>query len=71
MSRIVCERSRPARYYVAPCDNGGTIDSGRERTWSVVDRLTGRHVGDHDTRDQARSDARARNVAARRLASAE
>ena len=56
-------RRRPARYVVVRCDDG----NGRT-TWDVVDtradeRTVAVIVANHDTRREARDDARERNAA--------
>jgi len=43
------------RYAVRPCDNLGTLpEAKRDRTWSVVDKVTGKEVADFDRRKDAR-----------------
>jgi hypothetical protein len=50
------------RYVVRPCDNLGTLsDAKRDRTWSVVDRSTGKVVADRDVRKDARDLAKEMN----------
>lgn len=50
------------RFYVVRCDDGTSLDSGRDHTWDVVDRLTGNIVHNADTRTAARAAAAERNA---------
>lgn len=57
-------RSRRPRFYVAPCDNDGTLTDNdgnpppRDRTWDVVDRNTNAVVyANSYTRREARVEA--------------
>ena len=61
--------SKLKRYYVVPCDNQGTLTDSegnpppRDRTWDVMDRVTGSSVFINCyTRKEARAEAARRNA---------
>jgi hypothetical protein len=45
---------RVPRYCVVPCDDLGSVEGGKSRTWDVFDRLTKSVAANRDTRRQAR-----------------
>lgn len=52
-------------YYVEACDNLGTLDPPppRDRTWIVMNRVTGHQHSEHDRRADARAEANRLNTA--------